>query len=248
MAQPGVGYNQNGIGSVSRDNAMERTTFQIGDRVYAPWRRERLFPARVTFISNGTAYFSYDDGETDRMSSRRLQPSNKVFLIESVSRKPTERHWSEGRLLGEFLRMIGGRPLYSFIRTKLELGHFLKLARLSSGSHIHLSMHGLKNKLVLQLEEVDIEELITLAGDLSGKIVFSSSCLTGNEAFGKAFIRGTAAEAFISPRREIRWADAALVSQLFYKKLLCDGVSPYVAYRFVRRWYPRHADLRFFKK
>lgn len=183
MAQPGVGYNQNGIGSVSRDNAMERTTFQIGDRVYAPWRRERLFPARVTFISNGTAYFSYDDGETDRMSSRRLQPSNKVFLIESVSRKPTERHWSEGRLLGEFLRMIGGRPLYSFIRTKLELGHFLKLARLSSGSHIHLSMHGLKNKLVLQLEEVDIEELITLAGDLSGKNCFLFKLPDGKRGF-----------------------------------------------------------------
>ena len=226
---------------------MAERILHIGDRIYAPWNRERLFPARVTFLANGTAYFAYQDGETDRMPVHRLQPSNKVFLIESVSRKPTEKHWSEGRLLGEFLRMIGARPLYAFIRTKLELGHFLKLARMSSSRHIHLSMHGLQRKLVLQLEDVDIDEVIELAGDLKGKTVFSSSCLTGNEAFGKAFIRGTGADAFISPRREIRWADAALISQLFYKKLFCDGVTPYVAYRYARNMYPKHADLRFFK-
>ncbi len=226
---------------------MTANPYHIGDRVYAPWQNERLFPARVTFLSNGTAYFTYIDGETGRMPARRLQPSNKIVVIESVSRKPTEKHWSEGRLLGEFLRMIGAKPLYSFIRTKLELGHFLKLARMSSSRHIHFSMHGLKRKLVLQLEDVDIDELITLAGDLTGKIIFSSSCLTGNEAFAEAFVRGTGAAAFISPRREIRWADAALVSQLFYKKMLCDGVSPYVAFRFVRKMYPRHADLQFFK-
>ncbi len=223
------------------------TAIHIGDRVYAPWRGERLFPAKVTFLANGTAYITYQDGETDRMPSRKLQPSNKVYLIESVSRNPRESHWSEARLLAEFLRMIGGRPLYSFIRTKLELGHFLRQARQSSSRYIHLSMHGLKRKLVLQLEEVDIDEVIALAGDLTGKIVFSSSCLTGHDAFGEAFVKGTGAEAFISPKREIRWADAALVSQLFYKKLLCDGVSPYVAYRFARKMYPNHGDLRFFK-
>lgn len=225
---------------------MAMDTLHIGDRVYAPWRNERLFPARVTFLSNGTAYVSYDDGETDRLPSRKLQPSNKVFIIESVSRRPTEKFWSEGRLLGEFLRMIGSRALYSFIRTKLELRHFLRQARLSSGRHIHLSMHGLRRKLVLQLEEVDVDEIIEMAGDLTGKIVFSSSCLTGQDSFAKAFVKGTQAQAFISPRREIRWADAALVSQLFYKKLFCDGVSPYVAYRFVRKMYPQHAELSFF--
>ena len=124
-------------------------------------------------------------------------------------------------------------------------------SRHSAGFTVHVGeiggAIGQKRKLVLQLEDVDIDELITLAGDLTGKIVFSSSCLTGNETFGEAFVRGTVAAAFISPRREIRWADAALVSQLFYKKTLCDGVSPYVAFRSVRKMYPRHADLQFFK-
>ncbi len=219
---------------------------QIGDRVYAPWRRERLFSARITYLTNGTATIAYDDGETDRMPARRLQRSNKVFIIESVSRRPMESTWSEGRILSDFLRMIGGRPMYTFIRTKVELGHFFKQARLSASPYIHLSMHGLREKLVLQLEEVDIAEVIAAAGDLSGKVVFSSSCLTGHAAFGRAFVQGTGAMAFISPRREIRWADGALVSQLFYKKLLCDGVSPSVAYRFVRKTYRGHADLRYF--
>lgn len=188
------------------------------------------------------------DGELYTVPMNKLRKNGKVFIIESVGEEKTVYDMSEGRLLVEFLKIIGCEPIYHFIRTKKELRFFLAKAAQSSADYIHLACHGKTTYLRLVLEEITVDELVECAGDLTGKVVFSSACLTGRQSFGKVFVEQTGSRAFIGPFNEITWGDAAIITQLFYKKVFGEGVSPLAAFRYIKKVYPDNAGLKYFSQ
>lgn len=222
------------------------TRFKRGDRVIVPTGAD-ISSARITRIHDNKAIVElpYNNGLCELPLSK-LRRNGKVFIIESVGEERTFYDMSEGRLLVEFLKIIGCKPIYYFVRTRKELSFYFGKAAQSSADFIHIACHGKPTYLRLALERMSVDELVEAAGRLPGKVVYCSACLTGRGSFGKTFIESTGCRAFIAPYNEISWGDAAIISQLFYKKIFADGVQPLTAYRYVRRVYPENAGLKYF--
>ena len=62
----------------------ELSEWQNGDRVFAPWEHELLYPGTVLFIDEDVAFVRFDDGDRaiiplDELRSVGIQIGNEVF-------------------------------------------------------------------------------------------------------------------------------------------------------------------------
>ncbi|WP_077960208.1 hypothetical protein [Ensifer adhaerens] len=121
-------------------------------------------------------------------------------------------------------------------------GDFLTLIGAGDGVHKHLVIcgHGDENGFVFgdYIEEIDTSMLVegslppsVVAGHarLDGKIVLSTCCETGGEAYGDAFVRKGGAALYVAPDGSPEGADAPLFVHCFFHALFARKQTPEAA-------------------
>lgn len=146
---------------------------------------------------------------------------NGIFIIESLSEEDERKERYEGEILKRFLKLMGVRVFYVYVRTKRELKHYIKVYESSNYKYLHLSCHGNKNEIVLTLNEgVSFKELSAFfVSPHKNRRLFLSSCevMQGNIGRNLAPIQF---KSITGPNEEIAFSDAAIFWASFYHILL----------------------------
>lgn len=124
----------------------------------------------------------------------------EYFIIESLGWKDEKENRFEGKFVFDYLKLLGRKPEYFYIRTKKELIEISKKFN-STYSYLYLSCHGLESEyetneenkgkgIKLTLEPVSYKLFSDIfAGKLNGKRCFVSACWGGTKKFAKEMFR-----------------------------------------------------------
>lgn len=171
-----------------------------------------------------------------------MKPS--VLIIEC--RDKVEDPGSEGRFIKHMLDLMGVTNDLQPARSKAR---FLELLSSSTTDMevVHIATHGRikdtrKGKpdkfmgfWTPDEEDVTVEEIAAAGIDLSGKIVISTACLSGQRGPREAFKSATGCKHYIAPIRGPDFYNAALMCHIFYHKR-------FVLNRSVKRAFSEYRD------
>ena len=142
----------------------------------------------------------------------------EVFIIESLKWCDEREERYEGRILKDFLRMCGKKPIYYYVRTKRELIEVMKTFRATNYRYLHLSCHGDEESIATTLDDIDFKELGKILKASSGnRRLFVSSCEVVNNSLAEEVIIYSGWRSVTGPTEEICFSDAAILWASFYK-------------------------------
>jgi len=187
---------------------------------------------------------------------RRPQPSVKRTVLIIECRDQIGDPGSEGRFIKHMLDLMGVANELKLAPSKKDFLHLLS----SLGENIkvvHIATHGRTAKTPKGKQEkftgfwtpdeldVTMKELDKAEIDLSGKIVVSTACLSGQKPIGKAFKKATGCKHYIAPTKGPKFHNAALMCHIFYHKLFVLKRSPTKAFSEYQNGYKNPHEFSF---
>jgi hypothetical protein len=156
---------------------------------------------------------------------RAVKPS--VMIIEC--RDKLGDPGSEGRFIKHMLDLMG---VASDLQPVRSHARFLELlSSLEANSKVvHIATHGRTQKIrkgepdkfigfwTPDEQAVTMEDIAAVGIDLSGKVVISTACLSGQKVPREAFKNATRCKHYIAPIRGPDFYNAALMCHIFYHK------------------------------
>lgn len=140
----------------------------------------------------------------------------EVFIIESL-KFDEEEAYREGKMLADALRMSLKNPVYRYVRTKIELQHFVDEFEDSDYRYLHVSCHGSKTGISTTLEDLSIEEFANIVGPvLDGKRLFLSTCQASTTKMAKAVFAKGGCTSLAGPVNRINFDDSVVLWTSFY--------------------------------
>jgi hypothetical protein len=156
-----------------------------------------------------------------------LENKPGVFIIESFSFDEEEKNSLPGYHLYQslsFCNINDYKPLYYFIRTKIELAEVLNKFEDSNYEFLHIFCHGSSTHIELALENIAFEELYSITEDrLFRKRLFLSSCNLAQFDFAKLFIPRVHCKSIIGSQSVTHNDIEFLVWSSFYYQMLETG-------------------------
>lgn len=160
----------------------------------------------------------------------------------------------EALLVRSILENLGAAVLLHLIGTPDDLLRVLGQGD-ASPRYLIICGHGDKNGLVLGEygAGIDVTELVDGSMPpaamaprivLPGRLVVSTACVTGSDAFGAAFLRGGVA-AYVAPDDYPDGGDAVLFVHLLFHRIL-RGAAPAAALREIQRYDEAFGMFRMF--
>ena len=153
-----------------------------------------------------------------------MKPS--VLIIECLDK--VDDPGSEGRFIKHMLDLMGIPNDFEPARSKAR---FLELLSLLDENIevVHIATHGITKTRdggpdkfmgfwTPDEQEVTIQEIAAAGIDLSGKVVISTACLSGQKVPRKEFKSATGCKHYIAPIRGPKFYNAALMCHIFYHK------------------------------
>ncbi|WP_207576330.1 hypothetical protein, partial [Mycolicibacterium confluentis] len=196
------------------------------------------------------------DGETIKISSRRVTPGNLGFALIRIGDFETERTLLDplAKSVMQFLRLMLPDELVTSvsIRTQGELREWW-MKNSAAQTHCVLIGHGDpagikfldRDSLVTGLELG--KALTDAAPDKSAKSFLSLSCLTGRAAFGNGFSSTGICKEFIGPYHSVHGAAASQYTQTLLAHHLLDGVELLPSHRRANRSTSKNSTFRFYR-
>lgn len=140
----------------------------------------------------------------------------EVFIIESL-RFDEEEAYQEGRMIAQSLKMSLKDPIYRYVRTKLELQHFVDEFEDSNYRYLHISCHGNKSGISTTLDDLSIDEFASIVGpSLDQKRLFLSTCQASNVKMAKAIFSKGGCTSLAGPLNKINFDDSVILWTAFY--------------------------------
>ena len=140
----------------------------------------------------------------------------EVFIIESL-KFVEEEAYREGEMISRALRMSLKNPLYRYVRTKVELQHFVDEFEDSDYRYLHISCHGSKTGICTTLEDLSIDEFADIVGPvLNGKRLFLSTCQASTSRMAKAVFAKGGCTSLAGPVNRINFDDSVVLWTSFY--------------------------------
>lgn len=140
----------------------------------------------------------------------------EVFIIESL-KFDEEEAYREGEMIARALRMSLKNPLYRYVRTKVELQHFVDEFEDSGYRYLHISCHGSKTGISTTLEDLTIDEFADIVGPvLDGKRLFLSTCQASTSKMAEAVFSKGGCTSLAGPVNRINFDDSVVLWTSFY--------------------------------
>jgi len=139
----------------------------------------------------------------------------KVLLIDA---NPAYERKNEGKLIREFLNIIGAKSDHKKVKSKREL---LKLLEKSGHGIIHISAHGENDGIYVGRGKVTAEDILNVSEKRKAnrlrkvKLIICSACHGGSEEIADAFVKAIC-DLYLGPKRDTYWIDTAFLSIYFY--------------------------------
>lgn len=141
----------------------------------------------------------------------------EVFIIESLEFDDEKKGNFEGKFLSQMLNFEDKKPLYYYIRTKVELQEVMKLFKESNYRYLHISCHGNSEALYTTLDQLPFPELGRIINPfLAGRRVFVSACHAVNRDLARAIIPSSGCYSVVGPIDDIYFGHAAIIWASFY--------------------------------
>ncbi|MBB5034250.1 hypothetical protein [Prosthecobacter vanneervenii] len=141
----------------------------------------------------------------------------EVFIIESLNPDDERASRFEGRIISDILHLSGKQCEYRYIRTKRELMWAVQTFIDSDFRYLHISSHGNPTTMFTTLDTLpfaDFAQIVRPA--LRNRRLFISACSMTNTALADAIMPGSGCYSLIGPRKDVYFADAALLWASFY--------------------------------
>ncbi|NIO37020.1 hypothetical protein GTO27_04885 [Candidatus Bathyarchaeota archaeon] len=160
---------------------------------------------------------------------------NGMLILDCTS-EPQENK-SEGLLLKELVRILEPKVSPRVIKVR-GVSAFKRRLRDSSERLVHVSAHGryyYKKTTRLNfpsgkwITAKGIRQILTKREETPMLMVFSA-CSVGNEDIVRS-LKEAGVKYLIAPTEDVYWFDAAMFLTIFYRLLLVEARSPWVAYR-----------------
>lgn len=140
----------------------------------------------------------------------------EVFIIESLN-FTEEEDYREGEMISRSLKMSLKNPIYRYVRTKLELQHFVDEFEDSDYRYLHISCHGSKNGISTTLDNLSIDEFADIVGPaLDGKRLFLSTCQASTSRMAQAVFEKGGCTSLVGPVNRINFDDSVVLWTSFY--------------------------------
>lgn len=145
----------------------------------------------------------------------------EVFIIESLSLADEAKERREGAVLASVLKMCGKKPLYYYIRTRVELEYLAKEFENTGYRYLHISCHGGEDSLETTFDSVSYEDFASIFSDrLGSRRLFVSACSAGNDRFAELiYKKNRKLNSVVAPADDIRFDHAVAFWTGFYVKL-----------------------------
>lgn len=141
----------------------------------------------------------------------------KVFIIESLDLEDEQNDRYEGQIISNILKFADIEHQYHYVRTKIELEHFVREFARSGYRYLHISCHGNRQSISTTLESVTLEDLsLILETSLDKKRLFMSACSVVNRTLADKLFGVTDCYSVIGPCKTINMDDAAIFWASFY--------------------------------
>jgi hypothetical protein len=160
---------------------------------------------------------------------------NGMLILDCTSER--QENMSEGLLIKELVRIL--QPEISLRVVKVRgVSAFRRELRDSSERLVHISAHGrYYYRKITRLDfpsgkwitAHEIRNTLTRRKEQPMLMVFSA-CSVGNEDMVKS-LKEVGVKYFIAPEEDVYWFDAAMYLILFYRLILVETRTPWVAYR-----------------
>ena len=193
--------------------------------------------AEKTGLDIGTVA-AYLANITKKKELRRIK--EKLLIIECTSESKEEK--SESLLLHELLRILESATQLKIVKIRGRQ-RFLEELRNAEQLFIHVSAHGeyRKGKRIrgtflhfLSGTRIHTDDLKHLwVGRHSSKkpmLILFSACEAGHKDMAKTLYEA-GCRYYIAPEDDVYWFDAAIFLTVFYRLLLVEGHSPWIAYK-----------------
>ena len=136
----------------------------------------------------------------------------------------------EGELISKLMRILEIRSKLKRIYGKKPLLEELENAE---EPYIHISAHGDYSRRIGtyintprgRVSNGDIEEC-----DIQGELIVLTACKVGHADMARAFW-DAGCKYFIAPLHDLYWQDSAVFSVMFYRRLLGEGMTPWIAFK-----------------
>ena len=153
--------------------------------------------------------------------NRDLATLPRLFIIESLDVED-EEGCKEGEILSRLLGMTGNDPIYRYVRTKVELIHFVEEFRRSRYRWLHVSVHGNLDLIALTLDHLTGVEFADIVAPALGreKRLFLSTCRAATEDLAREVFARGGARSVAGPVKKIRFGDSAVFWASFYHLML----------------------------
>jgi hypothetical protein len=140
----------------------------------------------------------------------------EVFIIESLN-FDEEESYREGEMIARSLKMSLKNPVYRYVRTKLELQHFVDEFEDSNYRYLHISCHGTKTGISTTLDDLSIDEFSSIVGPaLEAKRLFLSTCQASTSKMAKAIFSKGGCTSLAGPVNKINFDDSVVLWTAFY--------------------------------
>ena len=151
----------------------------------------------------------------------------KLRILECVAKTEGK---PEGELLSKLMRILEIRSNLKRIYGKESL---LKELENAEEPYIHISAHGDYSHRIGtyiktprgKVSVKDIEEC-----DIQTDLVVLTACKVGRADMARAFWDAEC-RYFIAPLHDLYWEDSAVFSVMFYRRLLGEGKTPWIAFK-----------------
>lgn len=156
-----------------------------------------------------------------------------VFIIESLKLDDEKEARCDGKILYDYLKLLGKNPIYYYIRTKKELTKMSELLIESKYRYLYISCHGNQNALYTTLDEVSFDIFSDIFKDaLTNRRIFISGCKLGNKSFAKSlFEKEIGLQSITAPTNNVEfcqmlpfWSTFFYITTNFDKKKMIGKV------------------------
>lgn len=151
----------------------------------------------------------------------------QVFILESPSIADEVYNRRDGKILYDFLKLKGLKPLYCNIGNSSDIEEAIECFYNSGYRYLHLCCHGNDDSICLGKTSFAYEELDFFEGMMHHRRLFISACLLGNINFAKRlFNNNEEMYSILAPTDEIAFSTSlTFFSSLYHLLNECNSRS-----------------------
>ena len=172
-------------------------------------------------------------------SEAKRMRDNGMLILECTSE--SREKMSEGLLLKELVRILEPATPPRVVQVR-GVSRFKRELKNSTEMVIHISAHG--RFYYKKTTRIDFPSGKWITADQTRKIIDErsekpilmvfSACSVGNEDMVKC-LKEAGVKYFMAPSEDVYWFDAAIFLTVFYRLLLVENHSPWIAFRKIER-------------